>query len=141
MADVVFTHMPTPFIKRFWLKRRSPKAMSQRLGLASLEAAELGTELPRHISRLLQQLERGELEFSVNHEGLDELTRQFQRMTNRLVLTILLGATIVALGLVMTIYHPPGWEQYGGLIFGLGFLFALGLGAWLMWKIWIPGRF
>lgn len=101
----------------------------------------IGIDLPRYISRLVQQLERGELEFSVNREGLDELTRQFQRMTNRLVLTILLGATIAALGLIMTIYHPSGWEQYGGLIFGVGFLFALGSGPRLTWKIWVSGRF
>ncbi|QPC83130.1 hypothetical protein G4Y79_01780 [Phototrophicus methaneseepsis] len=43
-----------------------------------------------------------------------EFTHQLHRMTNRLALTILLAATIVALGLVMTIYYPPSWEQYAG---------------------------
>ena len=61
-------------------------------------------------------------------------------MTNRLALTLLLAATIVALGLVMTVYHPPGWAQYGGWVFGVAFLFSLGLGGWLMWKIWLSGQ-
>lgn len=125
-----------PYMKRFWRSRRSLKVLSQRLGQAALEAIELGLELPRHVSHLLHQVERGELEFRVNPESLTEFTHQLQRMTNRLALTILLAATIVALGVVMTIYHPPGWEQYGGLIFGLGFLLALGLGVRLMWSIW-----
>lgn len=70
---------------------------------------------------MLGQLERGELEFNVNYEGLDEFTRQLQRMTNRLALTmLLLAATIIALGLVMLVYHPPSWARYGGWLFGVG---------------------
>jgi hypothetical protein len=61
-------------------------------------------------------------------------------MINRLALTMLLAATIVALGLVMMVYHPPGWEQYGGWWFGLAFLTSLGFGAGLMWNIWLSKR-
>lgn len=129
-----------PYLQQFWLKRRSPKALALRLGQAALEATELGLELPQRASRLLGQLERGELEFNVNHEGLREFTRQLQRMTNRLALTMLLAATIIALGLVMLVYHPPSWERYGGWLFGLAFLISLGFGTWLIWGIWRSGR-
>ncbi|MDT8322285.1 MAG: hypothetical protein RQ826_17345 [Xanthomonadales bacterium] len=61
-------------------------------------------------------------------------------MTNRLSLAILLAATIVALGLVMLVYHPPGWERFGGWLVALAFLFSLSFGAWLMWNIWRSGR-
>jgi uncharacterized membrane protein len=86
------------------------------------------------------QVERGELELNVNHEGLQEFSRRLQQMVNRLALAILLAATVVALGLMMMIYHPPGWEIYGGWLFGLGFLFSLALGGWMMWTIWRSGR-
>ena len=129
-----------PYLQRFWLERRSPKAMALRVGQAALDTAELGLELPRRASRLLGQIERGELEFNVNHEGLRAFSRQLQRMTNRLALTMLLAATIVALGLMMVVYHPPGWEWYGGWLFGLAFLSSLGFGGWLMWSIWRAGR-
>ena len=55
-------------------------------------------------------------------------------------MTMLLPAAIVALGLVMAVYHPPGWAQYGGWLFGLAFLASLGFGGWLMWNIWLSGR-
>jgi len=61
-------------------------------------------------------------------------------MTNRLAMTMLLAAAIVALGLVMVVYHPPGWAQYGGWLFGLAFLASPGFGGWLMWNIWLSGR-
>lgn len=130
----------TPYMQGFWLQHRSPKAIALRVGQTALDAAELGLTLPHHISRLIGQVERGELELNVNHEGLRDFARRLQQMVNRLTLTILLAATVVALGLMMIVYHPPGWDVYGGWLFGLAFVFSLGLGAWMMWNIWRSGR-
>jgi ubiquinone biosynthesis protein len=129
-----------PYLQEFWLQHRSPKAIALRVGQSALDAAELGLTLPHHLSRLLGQVERGELELNINHEGLQDFARQLQQMINRLALAILLAATIVALGLMMIVYHPPGWNIYGGWLFGLGFLFSLALGAWMIWTIWRSGR-
>jgi len=70
----------TPYLQQFWLEHRSPKALALRVGQAALDTAELGLELPRRASRLLGQIERGELEFNVNHEGLRAFSRQLQRI-------------------------------------------------------------
>lgn len=129
-----------PYLQEFWMQHRSSKAIALRVGQSALDAAELGLTLPYHISRLIGQVERGELELNVNHEGLRDFALQLHRMVNRLTLTILLAATVIALGLMMIVYHPPGWEIYGGWLFGLGFLFSLALGAWMMWTIWRSGR-
>lgn len=129
-----------PHLQEFWIQRRSPKAIASLVGQSALDAAELGLSLPHRLSRLIGQVERGELELNVNHEGLREFARQIQRMVNRLALTILLAATILALGLMMLIYHPPGWDLYGGWVFGFGFLFSLALGVWMVWTIWRSGR-
>lgn len=129
-----------PYLQQFWLQRRSPKAIASLLGQSALDAAELGLTLPHRVSRLIGQVERGELELNVNHEGLRGFADQLHRMINRLALTILLAATVLALGLMMIVYHPPGWEIYGGWLFGIAFLFSLGLGAWTMWTIWRSGR-
>ena len=129
-----------PYLQEFWLQHRSPKAIALRVGQSALDAAELGITLPHHITRLIGQLERGELELNVNHEGLSDFALQLHRMVNRLALTILLASTVLVLGLMMMIYHPPGWEIYGGWLFGLAFLFSLGLGIWMMWTIWRSGR-
>ena len=129
-----------PYLQEFWLQHRSPKAMAMRVGQSALDAAELGLMLPQHLTRLLGQVERGELELNVNHEGLQDFARQLHRMVNRLAVAILLAATVVALGLMMIVYHPPAWALYGGWLFGLAFLFSLGLGAWMIWTIWRSGR-
>lgn len=130
----------TPYLRQFWRERRSPQAIALLVGRAALEAAQLGLDLPRQTTRLLNRLERGDIEFGVNHRGLKEFERQLQRMVNRLALSILLAAIILALGLLMLVFHPAGWEQYGGWVFTGAFLLVLGFGAWLMWTIWRSGR-
>ncbi len=130
----------SPCLQQFWLARRSPQALTRRVSQSLLDAAELGLDLAQRAARLLGQLERGELEVNVNDAGQDEFTRQVKSSANRLSLAILLAALIVALGLVMTIYHPPGWDRFGGCLFGLAFLLSLGFGACLMWSIWRSGH-
>lgn len=129
-----------PYLKQFWLERRSPAAMVARLGQAALDATELSLSLPRHTSRLLGRLERGDVEFHVNLDSLREFVTQMQRMTNRLALAIILGATIVSLGLILSVYQVPGWDQYGGWLFGMAFVFSLGFGLWLVFSILRAGR-
>lgn len=130
----------TPYLKQIWVKQRSPEAVARRLAQAALDMAELSVDLPQRTTRLLNQLEQGEIAFHVHHEGLDLVLQQFQRMINRLVVAILLAATIIGLGLLMVVYHPPGWEQYGGWIFGTAFLLSLAFGAGLMWQLWRTGK-
>ncbi len=139
-SDFRLFEFAAPYLRRYWLQQLSPKALRKRMQQAALDATDLGADLPRALSGLLRQLEHGEFEVSVTHEGLDELTRQLRRMANRLALAILLAATIVALGLLMLVYHPPEWERYGGWVFGLSFLLTLVLGLRMMISIWWSNR-
>jgi ubiquinone biosynthesis protein len=130
----------TPYLKEFWEQERSLSKILPRLGEIAQDGLELSMDLPREASRLLKQVERGQLEFNVNYEGLREFSKQMQRMTNRLALAILLSATIVALGLVLVIYHPATWQQLGEFVFGFAFISSLCFGAWLIFSIMRSGR-
>ena len=129
-----------PYFKRFWLQSRSLGRQVRRIAEGTQELVELGYELPRHARRLVGQLERGEVSFIYRLDGLQESLRQFQQAANRVSMSILAAALVIGLGLLMLIYHPPGWEKYGGWFFGLLFiviaLFTLGL----LWRIWRSGR-
>lgn len=127
-------------LKEFWLRQRSPGTMAKKLGLAALDAVELSLGLPRRAARLLERAERGNIGFKVRVDDLAEFTHQLQRMVNRLALSVLLAATILALALLMLVYHPPIWEQIAGWVFALIFLASLGFGTWLMWRIWRSDR-
>lgn len=129
-----------PYVKRFWSEQRTPEAIMPRVGQAALDGLELGLELPRRMTRLLELLERGQMEMKVNMKPLQQMMGQMQKMTNRLALSMLLSAVIIALALVLVIYHPQTWQTFGEVIFGLAFFSSLAFGAWLIWSIIRSGR-
>jgi ubiquinone biosynthesis protein len=129
-----------PYVRNFWHTQRSPEALLPRVGQAAMDSLELGLEMPRRLSRLLELVERGQIEVSVNSQMLREVVSYFQKMTNRLALSMLLAAVITALALVMVIYQPATWQSMGEFIFGFAFVSSLAFGAWLMWSIIRSGR-
>ena len=129
-----------PYVTRFWAEQRSPQNVMPRVSQAAIDSLELSLDMPRRISRLLDMLERGQMEVNVNLQVLREITAQMQKMTNRLALAMVLSAVIIALALVMVIYHPATWQTLGETIFGFAFFSSLAFGAWLMWSIIRTGR-
>jgi len=129
-----------PIFERSWRKRRGFRATATRAGQAAAEAAELGLDLPRRVTRLLARVERGEIALNVAHQGIENLTQEFQRMTNRLALSVILGASVVALGLAVGIRHVPELAPIVGWLLRLGLLFSLVFGASVLWGIWRSER-
>jgi ubiquinone biosynthesis protein len=129
-----------PIFERSWRKRRGFRATATRAGQAAAEAAELGLDLPRRVTRLLARIERGEIALNVAHQGIENLTQEFQRMTNRLALSVILGASVVALGLAVGIRHVPELAPIVGWLLRLGLLFSLVFGASVLWGIWRSER-
>lgn len=135
-----YLEFASPLIRRHWARSHSLQAGVARLGQAVGDAAELSVELPRRTGRLLGRFERGEIELSIRHEGMDAFAVQFQRMTNRLALAIILAASVVALGVSLGVHRLRGLERYLDWLFTFGFIFSLGFGLWLVASIMRAGR-
>ena len=129
-----------PYVQSFWKEQRSPEVMLPKIGQAFTDSLDLGLDMPRRLSRLLELLERGEIEVGINMQPVHEIMSQLQKMANRIVLGVILSATIVALALVLAIYHPVTWQAIGNIIFGLAFISSLGFGVYVMWSIIRSGR-
>ena len=125
-----------PIFERAWRRGRGLAVTATRAGRAASDAAELGMDLPRRLTRLLARAERGEIALNVAHQGIEDFTREFQRMTNRLALAVILGASVVALGLAVGIRHVPELGPVVGWLLKLGLLFSLIFGGSVLWGIW-----
>jgi ubiquinone biosynthesis protein len=89
---------------------------------------------------LIADLERGSLEVGMRPTGFEPLVRRFERLANRITLGILAAAFINGLAILMSVYHPQGWEQWAGVVFAVGFVLAGVLGVYLVWSILRSGR-
>ena len=130
----------SPIFLRNWRHRRSLGANLRRLGRAASDAAEMGVELPRRLDVLLGRLERGEIQMIVQHQGLERVTREFQRMTNRLALSVILAASVVAVGIAAGVRREVAGDVVLTWLLRLGLLFSLAFGLSVVWGIWRAGR-
>jgi ubiquinone biosynthesis protein len=92
---------------------------------------DLSGTFPQRAQRLLGQLERGELGITVRIGGLDPIMRHASRLVNRMVLGILVAATILSLGRLLDTLESHGSTALL-ILFILAVLGSLVLTVWLL---------
>ncbi len=135
-----FVPFAGPYFKQFWMRRRSPEQVKERVVEGVLEVAELGLDMPRHLRRLATQVERGELGARVEIKNIDRTMSALQSMVNRLATSVLVGALIVGLSLSVHMFTPVGVGNYARLFLGLSFAAVTVLGIWLLVSLVRSGR-
>jgi ubiquinone biosynthesis protein len=129
-----------PYANRLLLKLYSPARWMRKLKRAGLDMAWLGAEAPQQLRRLIGAIERGGFEFGMRPESFEPLIKRLERIANRIVLGILAAAFIVGLATLLSVYRPPGWENWAGAMFAVGFFFAFALGIYLVRSVLRSGR-
>jgi ubiquinone biosynthesis protein len=126
-----------PYAGRLLWQQYRPSFWWPRVGQASREAAQLGMELPQHLRRLLEDLERGDLEIGMHPTAFEPLLSRLERLVNRLVLGIIASAFIIGLAVLTLAYfvHPISVVSWVGALFLTGFVIVSLLGVFLAWSI------
>jgi len=139
--DFQFIPFARPYLERIWLQKHSPQRVGKQVAEGMVEMAEFGLALPRRLTRLVRQMERGELGAQVEVRGTEQLLAEVQSMINRLAISILVSALIVGLSQFMHMIAPQGFvNQYAGPFFGLLFIGAIVMGFWLLGSLIRSGR-
>jgi ubiquinone biosynthesis protein len=132
-----------PYFQELWREGRSPLVLGRTLAIDLLDLVDLAAGLPRRAGRFLTLLERDGLQTTTRIHGLEPALAELSRIANRLSLSILTGALVVGLGLLMQFYHPPFWSRIAAPFFFSSTLAAFALGAGLFWSMlrgWAGGR-
>jgi len=87
-------------------------------------------EMPETLARTLKRVDRGETILRIRHERLEEVEQHFDRASNRLSFSLVIGAVVIASSIVMAYGTGPQYEGIPllGLV-GYGVAAVLGL-AW-----------
>jgi len=128
-----------PYVRKLLWQTVSPQTWGRRLLKASGDWGELLTDLPHRVPRLIDQLEEGDLQFTLHLGEIETLLARLDRVGNRLAVSVLLAAFIVSLALLMPSFlgGRQGWIFW---LIALGFVAASVLGLWLLLSIWRSGR-
>ncbi len=118
-------------VDRFMPNRVVSRARADTRALTSVLAA-----MPYQISDVLEEFRDGEVEIGFRHEGIDELARNLDRITNRVAIA-LVGAGGVVGSAILGALGSSGWSQALAIT---GFTLSFLLGAWLAWGVARSGR-
>ncbi|GAB6138291.1 ABC1 kinase family protein [Halanaerobaculum tunisiense] len=129
-----------PFIYKLFKKRYHPKELIMSLTRELRSITEVMTDLPDDLQQIMHLLKDGSLTFKIEHTKLDDLICKLDIITNRLSVSLIVSALVIASSLMML--TDKGATVLNFPIIGIsGYLIAGVLGIWLVISIFRSGRF
>lgn len=125
----------SPFVEQVVKERYNPRRIANRVSAELRTLLTLAHDVPVHLGQALEKLSKDDLKIQLEHRRLDRLITELDRSSNRIVISMILAALIVASALIIrTIHIDPFWISVP--VFILSSL----LGVWLIYGIFRSGR-
>lgn len=125
-----------PYVRGFMWRMALPRTWGPALLKGADDWAGLLALVPRIGSQLLLRAERGDLEITLKHKGLEQALGRLDRLANRLSLSLLLAAFIVGLALLLSTFDLGQQWALTLIPIILGFIGSSVLGLWFIFSIW-----
>jgi ubiquinone biosynthesis protein len=133
--DLKPVEIAAPYIRRAIIDQWMPDTWIPELIASADDLRRLLKYLPKRTERLLTRAEQGDIEIGIRVVHIEEILGTLHLLINRLILAILLGASLVSLGLLLTLYHPSWLVTWLGPLFGIGVAIAILVALFLGWRI------
>jgi ubiquinone biosynthesis protein len=130
-----------PYARRWHFRNLEPKQFARHLTRALQDAGELAWHLPDDVNTILSKFRRGKFLVRIQHEHLEQLIHTMDTSSNRVSLSLIVGALLVGSSLLV----PQKGTVLG--LFSLqtigvaGYILAALIGLWLAISIMRGGRF
>ncbi len=124
-----------PYVRRFLLRQILPSAWGPTVLRSATAWSDLLSGFPRQTSRILSQVEQGDLRFRVHAPMTKQAARHWNQIANRVILGVVLAALIIAMALLIpTLDLTWPWSIQVWTIV-IGFVAMCVVSAWL--GLWI----
>ncbi|HET9214830.1 MAG TPA: AarF/ABC1/UbiB kinase family protein [Gaiellaceae bacterium] len=129
-----------PYARELMIERFTPQRVAMRLQQEARSYVQMASQLPYQLHDVLEEVRDGQVEIGFRHEGLDELFHHLDRITNRLVVALIVVGGAIGSGLI-GIFAESGPQVFGiHFISVVGFCLSAALGAWLAVGVLRSGR-
>jgi ubiquinone biosynthesis protein len=131
-----------PYAQRLLERRYEPRALARTARERAIEYARYAEDYPEQLRQLLSEMEDGELEVQLRHQGLDNLSGEVDVLANRLVFAVVTGALLIGSSMLGAfISGGPQVPLLGvPVVSFVGFTLALLLAALLLVVIYRSNR-
>jgi len=124
-----------PYARQIALPDMSPRKVLHMLRDSMKDARELASRLPDDINVILNKFRRGDFQFKVHHEHLENLTKTLDKSSNRISFALIIAALLIGSSMLVA---------QEGIVLGLvtlqtlgiiGYIVAAIIGSWLLVSI------
>jgi ubiquinone biosynthesis protein len=123
------------YVRRFLLRQALPSAWGPTVLRGASAWSDLLSGFPRQTSRILSQVEQGELRFQVHSPITRQTAKHWNQIANRLILGFVLAALVIAMALLIPTLDLTWPWSIQAWFSVLGFIGMCFVGAWL--GLWI----
>lgn len=128
-----------PYAQKLMIRRLDPTRQLKEFSKLVGDAVILFKKLPSDVREILSKIRKDELGIRFEHRGLERITRELDRSSNRLSFAVVIAALIIGSSIVFQTGAGP--KLFGYPLLGLaGFLLASVFGIWLLIGILRSGR-
>jgi ubiquinone biosynthesis protein len=124
-----------PYVEELIRRQFSFRQWAGGLMLNGIDALEMAMDLPRQLRHVLGDIERGGFEVNVQPESFEPYLDRIEELTNRLILGILAAAFTIGMAVLLSVYHPNGWDLVVGLLFLIVLSLSGSFGTYVLFLI------
>lgn len=121
-----------PYTEELLRRRFSLRQWSGQMMLAGIDAVEMALALPQQLRHVLGDIERGGFEINIQPQSFEPFLERMEQLTNRLTLGILAAAFTIGMALLVSVYHPRGWDILIEALFLLVLLLSGVFGTYIL---------
>lgn len=122
-----------PIVKEILEERRKPLTVLKKSWTSLEGIAEAASKIPIQFSAVLGKAEQGDLNLNVQHFGLQEPISSLDKTINKVSLSLIVAALILASSMLIATHIPP-------LLWGYSSLGLIGLAVAVMFGLVLVGR-
>lgn len=123
-----------PFVRKMLGRRFSPQSILEDSQRFAEDVSLLARETPEHFREILRQVRLGQAKLEFHHKGLERPMADLNRMSDKLILGIIIGALIIASSLMAHADIGPSFLGFP-VIGSISFLIAGVTGLWIVFDI------
>lgn len=123
-----------PFIEKLIVQQWRPKAVWRTLRRSLTHLYNLQKELPTHIERIVQKVDRGELSIQFHHKNLEGMRKTLENVADRLTVGLIVAGMIIGSSMIITTGVKPFLFGYPALGV-IGYMISAVIGLWLIYHI------
>lgn len=127
---VSLVELGKPLAQKLLLEQVKPRNWGPALADYTKDAVEALAHLPLELTGALATLSQGEIRIVLEHKNIDKILQHWEQLINRVALSFLLAALIIATGMVV---HRDKISQMARFPLGeYAFIGATALAAWII---------